>query len=87
MTERVEDIVVWHERLCHTCPKYVRPIKDKSIEKDIMIEHRYKVDCKNCHLGKQRQKKFRLTLDRSIEKVNDMFSEVLFIPGSSNGSQ
>ncbi|KAJ8544544.1 hypothetical protein ON010_g11724 [Phytophthora cinnamomi] len=43
-------------------------------------------DCVGCHFGKQLRKTFRKSLDRPLEKVNDMVSADLPIRGASNGS-
>ena len=52
----------------------------------IMLQRRGKMDCADCHFGKQRRKTYRKTLDRNIRKVNDVIFADLLIPGVSNGS-
>ncbi|GMF35188.1 unnamed protein product [Phytophthora fragariaefolia] len=86
VTDGVEDIDVWHERLGHTCPEYIRLMVDRGMAKGIMLKRRGKIDCVDCHFGKQRRKTFRKKPDRPIEKVNDLVFAGLLIPGASNGS-
>ncbi|GMF51741.1 unnamed protein product [Phytophthora fragariaefolia] len=86
VTHGVEDIDVWHERLGHTCPEYIRLMVDRGMAKGIMLKRRGKIDCVDCHFGKQLHKTFRKKLDRPIEKGNDLVFADLLIPGASNGS-
>ncbi|GMF61977.1 unnamed protein product [Phytophthora fragariaefolia] len=72
ITYGVEDIDVWHERLGHTCPEYIRLMVDRGMAKGIMLKRREKIDCADCHFGKQRRKTFKKKVDRLIEKVNDI---------------
>ncbi|GMF47884.1 unnamed protein product [Phytophthora fragariaefolia] len=87
ITDGVEDIDVWHERLGHTCPEYIRLMVDRGMAKGIMLKRRGKIDCADCHFGKQRRKTFKKKLGRPIEKVNDIVYADLLIPGANNGSQ
>ncbi|OWZ09602.1 Copia type Polyprotein [Phytophthora megakarya] len=87
VTDGVEDIDVWHERLGHTCPEYIRLMVDRGMAKGIMLKRRGKIDCADCHVGKQRRKTFRKSLDRQIQRVNDMVFADLLIPGVHNGSR
>ncbi|OWY93274.1 hypothetical protein PHMEG_00037393 [Phytophthora megakarya] len=54
VTDGVEDIDVWHARLGHTCPEYIRLMVDRGLAKGIMLKKRGKIDCADCHFGKQR---------------------------------
>ncbi|GMF25209.1 unnamed protein product [Phytophthora fragariaefolia] len=87
VTDGVEDIEVWHERLAHTCPEYIRLMVDRGMAKGIMLKKRGKVDCADCHFGKQRRKTYRKKLDREVERVNDLVFADLLIPGLQNGTQ
>ncbi|KAE9301123.1 hypothetical protein PF008_g22837 [Phytophthora fragariae] len=87
VTDGVEDIDVWHERLAHTCPEYIRLMVDREMAKGIMLKKRGKVDCADCHFGKQRRKTYRKKLDRNVERVNDLVFADLLIPGLKNGTQ
>ncbi|CAI5717219.1 unnamed protein product [Peronospora farinosa] len=86
VTDGVADIDVWHERLGHVCPEYIRLMVDRGLAKGIMLQRRGKFDCADCHFGKQRRKTYRKTLDRNITRVNDVIFADLLIPGVSNGS-
>ena len=45
VTDGVEDIGVWHERLGHTCSEYIRLMVDRGMAKGIILKRRGKVDC------------------------------------------
>ncbi|OWY93344.1 Integrase, catalytic core protein, partial [Phytophthora megakarya] len=60
---------------------------DRGMARGIMLKRRGKIDCSDCHFGKQRRKTFRKALDRPIERVNDMVFADLLIPGLNNGSR
>ncbi|KAJ8537304.1 hypothetical protein ON010_g13293 [Phytophthora cinnamomi] len=79
VTDGVEDIDVWHERLGHTCPEYIRLMVDRGMAKGVMLKRRGKIDYVDCHFGKQRRKTFRKKLDRPIEKraMNDRMGFLL----------
>ncbi|KAE8903830.1 hypothetical protein PF005_g11108 [Phytophthora fragariae] len=64
VTDGVEDIEVWHERLAHTCPQYIRLMVDRGMAKGIMLKKPGKVECADCHFGKQRRKTYRKKIDR-----------------------
>ncbi|KAE9224944.1 hypothetical protein PF004_g12068 [Phytophthora fragariae] len=87
VTDGVEDIEVWHERLAHTCPEYIRLMVDRGMAKGIMLKKRGKADCADCHFGKQRRKTYRKKFDREVERVNDLVFADLLIPGLQNGTQ
>ncbi|OWY93403.1 Retrovirus-related pol Polyprotein [Phytophthora megakarya] len=87
VTDGVEDIDVWHARLGHTGPEYIRLMVDRSMAKGIMLKKRGKMDCADCHFGKQRRKTYKNSLERNIAKVNDMIFANLLIPGLHNGTQ
>ncbi|GMF48126.1 unnamed protein product [Phytophthora fragariaefolia] len=55
--------------------------------KGIMLKKRGKVECADCHFGKQRRKTYSKKLDRNIERVNDLVFADLLIPGLKNGTQ
>ncbi|POM69418.1 Retrotransposon protein, unclassified [Phytophthora palmivora] len=52
VTDGVEDIDVWHARLGHTCPEYIRLMVDRGMAKGIMLKRRGKMDCADRHFGK-----------------------------------
>ncbi|KAJ8546882.1 hypothetical protein ON010_g11353 [Phytophthora cinnamomi] len=87
VTDGVEDIDVWHARLGHICPEYIRLMVDRGMAKGIMLKRRGKMDCTDCHFGKQRRKTFKKSLDRNIVNVNDMVFADLLIPGLHNGTK
>ncbi|OWZ17094.1 LOW QUALITY PROTEIN: Copia type Polyprotein [Phytophthora megakarya] len=87
VTDGVEAIDVWHEHLAHTCPEYICLMVDRGMAKGIMLKKRGKVDCADCHFGKQRRKTYRKKLDREVEWVNDLVFADLLIPGLQNGTQ
>lgn len=41
VTDGVEDIDVWHARLGHTCPEYIRLMVDRGMAKGIMLKKRW----------------------------------------------
>ncbi|KAG6958235.1 hypothetical protein JG687_00009509 [Phytophthora cactorum] len=84
VTDGVEDIDVWHARLGHTCPEYIRLMVDRRMAKGIMLKKRGKIDFADCRFGKQRRKTYQNKLVRNIEKVNDIVFADLLIPGLSN---
>ncbi|KAG3235702.1 hypothetical protein PI124_g19278 [Phytophthora idaei] len=84
VTDGVEDIDVWHARLGHTCPEYIRLIVDRRMAKGIMLKKRGKIDCADSHFGKQRRKTYQNKLVRNIEKANDIVFADMLIPGLSN---
>ncbi|KAG4045392.1 hypothetical protein PC123_g19205 [Phytophthora cactorum] len=84
VTDGVEDIDVWHARLGHTCPEYTRLMFDRGMAKGIMLKRRGKMDCADCHFGKQRRKTFRKKLE---QKVNDIVFADLLFPGQHNDTQ
>ncbi|CAI5700998.1 unnamed protein product [Peronospora effusa] len=86
VTDGDADIDVWHKRLGHVCSEYIRLMVDRGLAKGIMLQRRGKVDCADCHFGKQSRKTYRKTLDRNITRVNDVIFADLLIPGVSNGS-
>ncbi|KAG2978435.1 hypothetical protein PC120_g25316 [Phytophthora cactorum] len=66
VTDGVEDIDVWHQRLVHTCPEYIRLMVDRGMAKGIMLKRRGKIDCADCHFGKQVERlSARSSTDRS----------------------
>ncbi|KAG6949403.1 hypothetical protein JG688_00014636 [Phytophthora aleatoria] len=86
VTDGVEDIDIWHERLAHTCPEYIRLMVDRNMANGIMLKKRGKVECADCHFGQQRRKTFQKKLDRDIERVNDLVFADLLIPGLQNSA-
>ncbi|KAK1931546.1 hypothetical protein P3T76_012875 [Phytophthora citrophthora] len=54
VTDGVEGLDVWHTRLGHTCPEYIRLMVDRGMAKGIMLKKRGKMDCTDSHFGKQR---------------------------------
>ncbi|OWY98892.1 hypothetical protein PHMEG_00030217, partial [Phytophthora megakarya] len=87
VTDGVADIDLWHARLGHTCPEYIRLMVDRGMAKGIMLKKRGKFDCADCHFGKQKRKTFQKNLERKITRVNDMVFADLLIPGVHNGTQ
>ncbi|KAG6953020.1 hypothetical protein JG688_00013017 [Phytophthora aleatoria] len=87
VTDGVEDIDIWHARLGHTCPEYIRLMVNRGMTKGIMLKRRGKMDCADCHFGKQRRKTFCKKLERNIEKVNDIVFADLLFPEQHNDTQ
>ena len=56
VTDGIADMIVWHERLGHTCPDYIRLMLDRGMAKEIMLNLRGKMDCEEDHFGKQCRK-------------------------------
>ncbi|OWZ18157.1 Rve-domain-containing hypothetical protein [Phytophthora megakarya] len=87
VTDGVEDTDVWHAHLGHPCPEYILLMVDRSMAKGIMLKKRGKMDCADCHFGKQRCKTYKKSLERNIAQVNGMIFADLLIPGLHNGTR
>ena len=63
-----------------------RLMNDRGLAKGIMLKHRGKIECTDCHFGKQRRKTFWNALDRKIKQDNEVIFADLLFPGVHNGS-
>ena len=61
-------------------------MNDRGLAKGIMLKHRGKIECTDCHFGKQRRKTFWNALDRMIKQDNEVIFADLLFPGVHNGS-
>ena len=64
----VEDINVWHERLAHTCPEYIRLMVDRGMAKGITLKRRRKLNFADYWFGKQRRQSFQRRL-RGVSRI------------------
>ncbi|GMF44617.1 unnamed protein product [Phytophthora fragariaefolia] len=63
--EGVASLKLWHERLCHTCPQYMKTMVDKELVQGMVLTQRKDDTCDACHLGKQKRKAYKKKLDRA----------------------
>ncbi|OWZ09298.1 hypothetical protein PHMEG_00018022 [Phytophthora megakarya] len=87
LAEGVGTLKLWHERLCHTCPQYLKTMVDKEMVQGMMITKRQQDTCDACHLGKQKKKKHRKKLDRATHEPNQVVYADLLFPSKENGSR
>ncbi|GMF23949.1 unnamed protein product [Phytophthora fragariaefolia] len=87
VADGVGSLTSWHERLCHTCPQYLKTMADKGLVRDMMLTQRQQDTCDACHLGKQKRKAHRKKLDRATIEPNQVVYADLLFPGKSNGTQ
>ncbi|KAK1928507.1 Retrovirus-related Pol polyprotein from transposon TNT 1-94 [Phytophthora citrophthora] len=84
VAEGVGTLALWHERMCHTCPQYLKTMVDKGLVKGMMLSQRHQEICDACHLGKQKKKGHRKKLDRATKWPNQVVYADLQIPSKDN---
>lgn len=72
VTDGVAPITVWHERLGHTCPQYLKVMADNGMVKGVILTQRQLKSCGACHLGKQSRRKHQKSIERNITKPNQV---------------
>lgn len=88
MADGVGDLQLWHERLSHTCPQFVRMTADRGLVKGMMLKSRTFDDCEACHMGKQRKKPLKKSLNRDASQKNEViYADLLFPPQRCNGTR
>jgi transposase InsO family protein len=87
IAEGVGTLQLWHERMGHICPQYLKTMVDKGLVQGMMLTQRQQDTCDACHLGKQKKKKHRKTLDRATKEPNQVVYADLLFPGKGNGSR
>eukprot|EP00644_Phytophthora_capsici_P008998 jgi/Phyca11/14173/fgenesh1_pg.PHYCAscaffold_6_\ len=87
VSDGVEDLQRWHERLGHTCPQHMQIMADRNLVEGMRLRQRVFMDCKSCHLGKQKAGALSKELDRGIDSVNRLVFADLMFPQTPNGSR
>ncbi|KAE8892612.1 hypothetical protein PF003_g23223 [Phytophthora fragariae] len=86
--KRVASLELWHERLGHTCPQYLKTMVDRGLVKGMLLTQRQQQGpCDACHVGKQKKKAHRKKLDRGLEQPNQVVYADLLIPSKDNGTR
>uniref|UniRef100_H3GV56 Integrase catalytic domain-containing protein n=1 Tax=Phytophthora ramorum TaxID=164328 RepID=H3GV56_PHYRM len=80
VAEGVAPLSLWHERLGHTCPQYLKTMVDKGLVRGMMLTQRQLDTCDACHLAKQKKSKHRKKLDRALKRPNQVVYADLLIP-------
>ncbi|KAK1946165.1 Retrovirus-related Pol polyprotein from transposon TNT 1-94 [Phytophthora citrophthora] len=83
----VASLEIWHERLGHTCPQYLKIMTDKGLVRGMVLTHRQLGNCDACHVGKQKKTPNRKKLDRKTNSPNQVVYADLLIPGQGNGTR
>ncbi|KAE9033053.1 hypothetical protein PR001_g10331 [Phytophthora rubi] len=84
----VASLKLWHERLGHTCPQYLKTMVDRGLVKGMLLTQRQQQGpCDACHVGKQKKKAHRKKLDRGLEQPNQVVYADLLIPSKDNGTR
>ena len=86
-TDGVADSKTWHNRLGHTCLDYLKLMVDGGHVRGMMLLQRTKMDCDECHFGKQKRKPFLKKLERNIKQINDVIFADLLFPGRNNATR
>uniref|UniRef100_H3GP40 Integrase catalytic domain-containing protein n=1 Tax=Phytophthora ramorum TaxID=164328 RepID=H3GP40_PHYRM len=68
---------LWHERLGHTCPQYLKTMIDRGLVKGMLLTQRQQ----------QEKKAHRKKLDRGLEQPNQVVYVDLVIPSKDNGTR
>ncbi|POM80394.1 Copia protein [Phytophthora palmivora] len=87
VAEGVATLSLWHERLCYTCPQYIKTMVDKGSVRGMMLTRRKQDTCDACHLGKQKKKTHRKKINRATKKPNQVVYADLLIPSNGNGTR
>lgn len=85
--EGVASLVLWHERLGHTCSHYLEIMADKGLARGMMLRQGELGTCDACHVGKQKKRPNRKKLDSGIQVSNQVVFADLLIPSKRNGTQ
>lgn len=78
---------VWHERLAHVCPQYLKRTVDHGLVKGMMLTERGSEMCTTCQQSKQKRRTRMKRYNRQIEAVNDVVYADLLDPGKHNVSR
>ena len=82
MADEVGSLQFQHERLCHTCPQYLKTMVDKGLVRGMMLTKREHRTCDACHLGKQKRQTHWKKLDREKNEPNQVVYADLQITGT-----
>jgi hypothetical protein len=86
--EGVASLRLWHERLGHICPQYLKTMADRDLVKGMMLTQRQvQEDCEACHIGKQKKTPHRKKLDRGLKAPNQVVYADLLISSKENGTR
>lgn len=86
--EGVASLKLWHERLGHICPQYLKTMADKDMVKGMMLTQLQKEEISDaCHIGKHKKKRLRKKLDRGLKTPNQVVYAHLLIPSKGNGTR
>ncbi|KAE9285694.1 hypothetical protein PF008_g26855 [Phytophthora fragariae] len=86
--KEVACLELWHERLGHTCPQYLKTMVDRRLVKGMLLTQRQQQGpCDACHVGEERKKEHCKKLDRGLEQPNQVVYVDLLIPGKDNGTR
>ena len=87
VAEGVGSLPLWYERLCHTCPQYLKTMIDKGLVQGMMLTARQQSVCDACHMGKQKRQERWKQIDRRLKKPNQVVYANLLIPNKHNGTR
>jgi len=87
VADGVAPLTLWHERLGHTCPQYLKIMVDKGLVRGMMLTKRQLDTCDACHIEKQKRIKRRKKLDRALDRPNQVVYADLLIPSKLNGTR
>ncbi|KAE9215240.1 hypothetical protein PF002_g17430 [Phytophthora fragariae] len=85
--EGVASLKLWHERLGHTCPQYLKMMVDKGLVRGMLMKQRDLDTCDACHIGKQKKKPHLKKLERNTKTPNQVVYADLLIPSKDNGTR
>ncbi|KAG3231668.1 hypothetical protein PI124_g23237 [Phytophthora idaei] len=85
--EGVASLTLWHERLAHTCPQYLKTMVDRGLVRGMLLRQRQLGTCDACHIGKQKKKHHRKKIDRETKVPKQMVYIDLLIPSKGNGTR
>ena len=75
----VADLKLWHKRLVHVCPQYIKLMVDRKLVDGMLLYRRNVRDCETCHMAK----KVRKTLKKAghIVMPDQLVYADLLVPG------
>lgn len=87
VTEGNAPLKLWHERMGHICPEYMKHMVDKDLVRGMILRQRELVTYDACHIGKQKKQRHRKKFDRGTTKPKQVIYADLLIPSKSNGTR
>ncbi|KAE9167269.1 hypothetical protein PF004_g28877 [Phytophthora fragariae] len=85
--EGVASLKLWHERLGHTCPQYLKMMVGKGLVRGMLMKQRDLGACDACHIGKQKKKPHLKKLERNTKTPNQVVYADLLILSKDNGTR